>query len=175
MDDEVVRTIGVAIAVPEPWGEQLQIRRAEFGDRLAWTIPTHITLLPPTQVRTSRVPMVEQHLADAAAAHDTFTVELRGTSSFRPVTPTVFIQLTEGVDACMRLEAGVRSGPLRRRLPFDYHPHVTLVFDVDDDTLDRASEELANFSARFPVATITRYELGEEGVWFAESEFALRS
>ena len=43
----------MALTVPEPWGDELQEQRAAYGDRLAWTIPTHITLLPPTQVSAS--------------------------------------------------------------------------------------------------------------------------
>ena len=43
-------SIGVAIAIPEPYGSQLQSMRASFGDSLAEAIPTHVTLLPPTIV-----------------------------------------------------------------------------------------------------------------------------
>lgn len=46
-------TIGVSIAVPEPHGSLLQERRAGFGDPAACGIPTHVTLLPPTEVDTS--------------------------------------------------------------------------------------------------------------------------
>ena len=44
------RTIGVAIPIPEPYGRALQQVRESFGDPLARSIPTHITLLPPTEV-----------------------------------------------------------------------------------------------------------------------------
>jgi hypothetical protein len=43
-------TLGVSIAVPEPYGSLLQERRAGFGDPAAHGIPTHVTLLPPTEV-----------------------------------------------------------------------------------------------------------------------------
>ncbi|MGC5413367.1 2'-5' RNA ligase family protein, partial [Streptomyces sp. DT225] len=42
-------TLGVSIAVPEPYGSLLQERRASFGDPAAHGIPTHVTLLPPTE------------------------------------------------------------------------------------------------------------------------------
>ena len=41
------RTIGVAIPIPEPYGAELQRVRESYGDELARSIPTHITLLPP--------------------------------------------------------------------------------------------------------------------------------
>ena len=43
-------TIGVALPIPEPHGSELQAYREFFGDPLAASIPTHITLLPPTPV-----------------------------------------------------------------------------------------------------------------------------
>ena len=44
------RTIGVAIPIPEPYGTELQGVREAYGDPLARTIPTHITLMPPSEV-----------------------------------------------------------------------------------------------------------------------------
>ena len=38
-------TIGVAVAVPAPWADQLQDYRESLGDETAKTIPTHITLM----------------------------------------------------------------------------------------------------------------------------------
>ena len=43
-------TIGVAIAIPEPFGSELQRHRASFGDPQASAIPTHVTLVPPTDI-----------------------------------------------------------------------------------------------------------------------------
>src|SRR5665809_135446 len=40
-------TIGVAIALPEPWASDLQEYRTALGDETATLIPTHITLVPP--------------------------------------------------------------------------------------------------------------------------------
>lgn len=61
-------TIGVSIAVPEPHGSLLQERRAGFGDAAAHGIPTHVTLLPPTEVEDSALPAIEAHLTEVAAA-----------------------------------------------------------------------------------------------------------
>ena len=43
-------TIGVAVAIPEPWASELQDYRTSVGDATAAMIPTHITLIPPTEV-----------------------------------------------------------------------------------------------------------------------------
>ena len=53
-------TIGVSIAVPEPHGSLLQERRAGFGDAAAHGIPTHVTLLPPTEVADTALAFVKR-------------------------------------------------------------------------------------------------------------------
>ena len=168
-----IRTIGIAIAIPDPWGSDLQESRATYGDRQAWTIPTHITLLPPTQVPQERMAAVDAHLATTAAAGVRFDIELGGADTFRPVTPTVFLRVGQGAKDCSELERLIRSGPLRRRLTFPYHPHVTLAFDVADEVLNRAADEHRDFRLTFTATEFSRYELGEDGIWLPERDFPL--
>jgi len=172
-DGRDVHTIGVAIAVPSPWGEDLQEARAGYGDTTAWTIPTHVTLLPPTQVPDRRMDEVDRHLADIASDEPAFRIELGGAETFRPVTPTAYLRLSSGADACRRLASRVRSGPLRRRLPYDYHPHVTLAFDLADDILDRAVADFSDFAASFESRQFSRFEVNDDGIWLAERDFDL--
>jgi len=166
-------TVGVAITVPDPWGDELQELRASFGDRLAWTVPTHITLLPPTEVPRDRLAAVDDHLSQVAQQAEAFDVALSGTDTFRPVTQTSFVVVAEGAVQCERLADRVRSGPVRRSLPFPYHPHVTIAVDLADDAHDRAENRLAEFALRFEVAQIERYELAEYGVWESITNFGL--
>jgi 2'-5' RNA ligase len=165
------RTIGVAVSIPEPWGEQLRAHRASFGDPGASTIPTHVTLLPPTPVAAGDDGVVEKHLTEVAAAARPFDIHLRGTATFRPVSPVVFIQLVEGIGGCERLERAVRSGPLQRALQFYYHPHVTVAHHLPDEALDRAFRELADFQCRFRVDDFQLYEHGTDGVWRPQRSF----
>src|ERR1700710_1286056 len=97
--------IGVAIAIPEPWATQLQDYRAAVGDTTASSIPTHITLVPPTEVPDEELGAVEQHLAEVAHEVTAFDVHLRGTGTFRPVSPVVFVSLAEGISQCEQLAA----------------------------------------------------------------------
>ncbi|MYR00411.1 2'-5' RNA ligase family protein, partial [Streptomyces sp. SID6139] len=71
-------TIGVSIAVPEPHGSLLQERRAGFGDAAAYGIPTHVTLLPPTEVDRAALPAVQAHLVKVAATGRPFPMRLHG-------------------------------------------------------------------------------------------------
>ena len=166
------RVIGVALAIAEPYGTELQDWRERFGDPMARVIPTHVTLLPPITVDASLLPEIEEHLRAVAEDEEPFDIELRGTGTFRPVSPVVFVQLARGIGGCERLEGRVRSGPLARELPFPYHPHVTVAHDVPDEALDRAFAELADYTAQFSVWGFSLYE-HVDGVWRPQRDFPL--
>ena len=165
------RVIGVAVAIPEPYGSQLQAIRERLGDTQAQGIPTHVTLLPPTTVDGSLLPEIDEHLSAVATAQVPYVMALHGTGTFRPVSPVVFVTLVEGISACERLEIGVRSGVLWRPLHFNYHPHVTIAHDVRDEALDRAFHELRDYEIRFPVWGFSLYEHGSDGMWRPQRDF----
>jgi len=165
--------IGVALQVPPPFGPQLQQARAGFGDPLADLIPPHVTLLGPTVLDASELDELDEHLSGVGRAHAPFTVHLRGTGTFRPVSDVVFVQVVQGISECERLEQSVRSGPLTEELRFNYHPHVTVAHDVPVAALDRAFEELAGFHAQFLVDSLQVFEHGDDGVWRPVRDFPL--
>jgi 2'-5' RNA ligase len=168
-----VTTIGVAIAVPDPWGAQLQEYRTSLGDPSAHGIPTHITLMPPFEVDDGHLPEVEKHLAESAASKPAFRIHLRGTGTFRPVSPVVFVTVVRGISSCEQLALSVRSGPLATDLMFPYHPHVTVAHDLEDDLLDRAFEELAHFECEFDADHFLLYTHDPVLGWRPTREFAL--
>lgn len=166
-------TIGVSIAVPEPFGAALQDFRVSLGDEPARHIPTHITLVPPAEVPEGALPGIEEHLARAAAAHRPFRVRLRGTGTFRPVSPVVFVGVVEGISGCEQLAKATRSGPLAHDASFPYHPHVTVAHDVEDRLLDRAFAELSDFEAGFVVEEFWLYTHDERHGWRPALAFEL--
>ena len=167
-------TIGVSIAIPAPHGDLLQAKRASFGDPLAESIPTHVTLLGPTVVADKDMPAAVEHLEEVSAISRPFPMKLRGTGTFRPISPVVFVQVSGGLAECEVLERAVRQGPLERHLEFYYHPHVTVAHHVSEENLDRAFTELADFEATFEVAEFHLYEHGADQVWRPVRTFALR-
>ncbi len=166
-------TIGVSIAVPEPHGSELQQLRAGFGDAAAHGIPTHVTLLPPTEVDSADLLAIEAHLGEVAAAGRPFPMRLEGTGTFRPLSPVVFVRVVEGAEACAWLQKQVRdaSGPVARELQFPYHPHVTVAHGIDEAAMDRAFAELADYAAQWPCTGFALYEQGADGVWRKLREF----
>lgn len=158
-------TVGVALPVPEPWGRLLRDARLGYGEDRAAHIPTHVTLLPPTETTGARLEELLEHLATVGQQNPPFDMVLRGTGTFRPVSQVVFIQVAQGVSSCEQLERGVRSGPVSRELEFPYHPHVTLVHDEPPDVLDRAFADLADFTAEFVATEFVAYVHHGDEVW----------
>ena len=166
-------TIGVAIPIAEPYGTELQKYRAEFGDPMAASIPTHVTLLPPTEVAVADRTTISAHLAQVARCHPPFDMHLAGTGTFRPVSDVVFVAVARGIGNCELLSNDVRRGPLARSLSFPYHPHVTVAHDVPEDMLELAYTGLADLSAEFRVTAFTEFEQTPTGAWAVAREYPL--
>ncbi len=160
-----MRTVGVSIPIPEPYGEFLQRQREAFGDSRATLIPAHITILGPTEVSDTDIDALDDHLAHVAAQVAPFDVLLRGTGSFRPVSDVVFVQVARGISGCEALEGLTRSGRWHRPMPFPYHPHVTIAHDVAVADLDRAFDALADYRAEFAVDAIHLWDQDPAGLW----------
>lgn len=146
-------------------------RAALSGDRPE--TPAHITLAPPTEVDDAALPDVVEHLEEVAQHSSPFGVRIRGTGTFRPVSPVVFVGVVAGIAGCEALAKRVRSGPLHAEPSFPYHPHVTIAHGLADDLLDRAFEEQAGFDATWPVTSFTLYEHTSDSGWTPSRELTL--
>jgi len=166
-----MKMISVSISVPAPFGDELQRLRASFGDPSAKSIPTHVTLLSPTEMAEEDATQIHEHLQRVADAQHPFRMLLRSTGTFRPVSPVVFVQVAGGISACERIEQAIRSGPLKRDVPFYYHPHVTVAHKVDDEAMDRAFNDLASYECSFEVDAFDLFEYGDDLVWRAVHTF----
>jgi 2'-5' RNA ligase len=166
-------TIGISIAVPEPWGSALQDFRVTNGDAEGALIPTHITLIPPIEIAQEAMAGVEAHLSQVAATSASYRVHLRGSGTFRPVSPVVFVNLVEGISRTEQLAHNCRQGPLALGLRYPYHPHVTVAHHLSDERLDRAFEDLSAFDCAFSAADFHLYVHDPERGWKATRDFIL--
>lgn len=165
--------VGIVIGVPEPMASDLQRARASFGDPLAALIPAHITVVTTTE--TEDWDIAARHVRQVARRHKAFEISLRGTATFRPVSPVVYLQVESGHEECVALHKDMQTGPLSRDLPFPYHPHVTVAHDVSEAGMDYALESLQDYEARFMVRTIGLYEHDATGFWRLREEVALEA
>lgn len=162
-------TIGVVVAIPSPHREAIDAAREQY-EPAASDLPAHVTILAPIDVDAEAMPAVEAHLARVAAGTRPFRLTLRGTGTFRPVSPVVFVAVADGISACEQLEKRVRSGDMAVETRYPYHPHVTLAHDVPEPVLDRAFAELSGYEASMDVASVGLYEY-VDGRWNLVREF----
>lgn len=166
-------TVGVSIAIPEPHGELLRDKRRSFGDEMADRIPSHITLAPPLVVDEGGVESLAHDLAELADVFQPFTVSLLGTGTFRPISPVVFIAVSEGIAQIETLAEGVRKAIGAPDPEFPFHPHVTIAHNVPDAALDEALHDLIDFRCSFDVDAFHLYVDDAEQGWLPTSTFPL--
>ena len=165
--------VGIAIAIPDPFGAELAAWRARFGDPMAHTIPAHVTIVPPTDLPGVEVSRVLDHVRRSVAGTAAFSIRLSGTGTFRPLSPVTYIEVVGGGDTCDRLQAAVRTGILARPLKYSYHPHVTVAQNLPEAALDEAQQTLSGWACGFLVQHVTVYLHHEDGVWRPVEDVAL--
>ncbi|MBC7630197.1 2'-5' RNA ligase family protein [Aeromicrobium sp.] len=168
-------TIGVAIPVPDPYGAMLREKRADFGDPMAQTVPSHVTLVPPTVVDDVDLDDVCGALERASGSLSPFPMRLRGTGTFRPVSPVVFIAVSQGISCTEMLAKCLRNALASPDPQFPFHPHVTVAHNLDDPSLDRAYDELRDFECQFTVSEFALYHHQNGSGWVPQRSFALGS
>jgi len=168
-----VTIIGVAIPVPEPYGSLLREKRAVFGDPMAETVPSHVTLIPPTEVEDDELDVVHDALERASATLQPFPMRLRGTGTFRPVSPVVFVAVSQGISYTEMLAKSVRRALDSPDPEFPFHPHVTVAHNLDDASLDRAYDDLRDFECQFAVSEFALYHHQGDSGWVPQRAFTL--
>lgn len=166
-------TVGVAIEIPEPYGSQLRQARLDCGDPLAATVPSHVTLAPPLEIDEPSLDSMFERLSRAAAALPPFAMRLRGTGTFRPVSPVVFVAVSLGISYTEMLAARISALLDLPPTEFPFHPHVTIAHHVSDEALDSAYAALADFECQFQVEQFAFYLHDEVAGWVPERHFVL--
>lgn len=157
--------LGIALEVPQPWGEELQQWRLGFGDNTADHMPTHITLWPPTKLPAGTLDSLMRQVTDLCAATAQFPVATAGIASFRPVSPVVFLSIGDGSESLARIHRGVQTfiGDVRPAHP--YVPHITVAFHLPDSVLDAAESALGDFEVAWTATHISSFLRGRDGRW----------
>jgi 2'-5' RNA ligase len=114
------------------------------------------------------------HLGRVAESTAPFRIHLRGTGTFRPVSPVVFVGVVEGISQCEQLAADLREGQhWIEQKKFPYHPHVTVAHHLPEAQLERAFVELERYDARFDVTEMWMYLHDEHAGWRPSRSFPL--
>lgn len=142
-------SIGVTLDVPEPFATELREARLRLGDLRAGSIPTHITVIPPMEIPVESWPVVRSHIREVANDTSPFVIALRGSGTFMPTSPVVFVAVARGISECQTLSQRLRHGVLNQPLAFPYHPHVTIAQELGEAELESAFQEFSDFEAQF--------------------------
>lgn len=163
-------SLGVIITMPPALAAELGAWRQSFAGPGNGVVPAHITLVSG-RARRSFAEAAE-HVRKIARQTPPFTISLRGTGTFAPVSPVVFLNLEQGARECRELHEKLLGGPVEHVLDFDFHPHLTLAHDLDADTMALAETELAAFQAELEVTSIGLYDYSAGG-WALHEELTL--
>src|SRR4051812_7715986 len=154
------RRLGVALLLPEPVNREVDALRRACDDGALGRIPSHLTLVPPVNVREDAMDDARRVLREAAAPMRPFTVQLGPPTTFLPVNPTLYLAVSgPGLDAVHEVRERVFTEPLARPLTWAFVPHVTIADEMAPDRIAAAQEALAGYRA---TVTFERVHLLEE-------------
>ena len=85
----------------------------------------------------------------------------------------VFVTVVEGISGYEQLAEVRAARPLACDLQFPYHPHVTVAHHLDDEALDRAFEDLADFECAFEADRFSLYVHDVEAGWVPTRDYPL--
>ena len=146
------RTIGVAIPIPEPYGTRAAAASASpSATRWPRSIPTHITLLPPTDGRGRRPRRRSRSTCARSPSPSS-----RSTSTCAAPAPSTRCRRWCSCRWCSASATASGSSrgcaPARsaRELAFPYHPHVTVAHDLPTTCSQRAFDEMADLRRAVP-------------------------
>lgn len=158
--------LGVVALLPEPVATYVQAWRRSLREPFRDAVPPHVTLVPPQQVPTARLPEAIELVERAARLVAPATLRLRGGASFLPDSPVAYLVVAAGTATLGVLEAALRDPPLDRRT-YRFHPHVTIAQDLPAAELEAVVGELSDFRAEFRLTEIALMR-EEGGVWTPE-------
>ncbi|MBV8387501.1 MAG: GNAT family N-acetyltransferase [Acidimicrobiia bacterium] len=172
------RRLGVALLLPAPFDREVDALRRACDDGALGRIPSHLTLVPPVNVREDAMGDALRVLRSAAASIGSFTLQLGPPATFQPDSPTLYLVVSgPDIQTLGRLRDGVFVPPLERPLTWPFVPHVTLADEMAPDRIEAAVGALAGYRA---TVTFERVHLLEESktdsgrVWcpIADAPFA---
>ncbi|MBV9413271.1 MAG: GNAT family N-acetyltransferase [Acidimicrobiia bacterium] len=154
------RRLGVALLLPPPVDREVDALRLACDDGALGRIPSHLTLVPPVNVRDDAMPDALRVLREAAASVSPLTLQLGPPATFLPDNPTLYLSVTgPGSDELRTLRDRVFVPPLERPLTWPFVPHATIADEMEPDRITAAVEALAGYRT---TVTFERVHLLEE-------------
>jgi 2'-5' RNA ligase/ribosomal protein S18 acetylase RimI-like enzyme len=152
--------------VPAPVDAEIDGLRRALGDGALGRIPSHLTLVPPVNVRDDALGDALAVLRAAAARTSPLTVTLGPVRTFHPTNPVLYLEVG-GPDLAgvVAVRDAVFRAPLERHLSWPFVPHVTVADDATPERIEAAVVALADFSVTLTFDRVHLLAEGEGRVW----------
>jgi 2'-5' RNA ligase len=173
--------LGVALLLPPPVGAEVDVLRRAVGADDVDVLPSHLTLVPPVNVREDDMDAAVDLLRDAAERTKPFRITLGPPRTFLPINPVLFLEVGGDVAAVDGLRDRVFRPPLERTLTWPFQPHVTLLDQGTPEHIAAAAEALAEYRVEVTLERVhllreERRDEDGERIWrpIAEAAFGQR-
>lgn len=143
--------LAVALLPPEQLSLQVDGLRRMLGDHRLGELASHVTLVPPVNVRHEALPGIRRHLREIATGTERFELFLGPAATFAPATPTVHLSVGGDLERLFGLRGQLKSGPLQREDEWPFVPHVTLRESVAPELLAASLTTLSGSLGQWPV------------------------
>jgi 2'-5' RNA ligase len=168
--------LGVVLLVPEPWSAEVDGIRRALGDESLRRIPSHLTLVPPVNVRDDDLPATFDLVHQVAATCPPLQLRLGPVASFAPVNPVAYLKVTGDpaeVARLIGLKDDLHAGPLDRPEDWPFVPHVTVAAELPEDRLAAAVAALSELRVEIAFDRVHVLAEDEGRVWTPVAEAPL--
>jgi 2'-5' RNA ligase/GNAT superfamily N-acetyltransferase len=168
------------LLLPEPVGSAVDVLRRALGADDVDRLPSHLTLVPPVNVRDDDMDSALDLLRDVAERTSPFPLRLGPTRTFLPTNPVLYLEVGGDVAPVDKVRDKIFRPPLERNLTWPFHPHVTLLDNGDESKIRSAVDALADVRFECVIDRVhLLQESNDDGVrsWhpIAEATFGARA
>jgi 2'-5' RNA ligase len=168
------RRLGVALLLDPPVAAAVDGLRLAVGDPSLGRVASHITLVPPVNVRADQLGAALGCVRAAAGGQPgPLRLTLGPPATFLPDNPVLYLEVGGDLDALRALRDAVFVAPLERTLSWPWIPHATVADSAEEGRIAAAVTALDRFAV---VTTIGRLVLLQEGsgrIWRPLADAAL--
>jgi 2'-5' RNA ligase len=136
--------LGVALLFDAEATAAIDVLRRALGAGDVERLPSHLTLVPPVNVRVDELDDACDLLRDAAHRTEPFRLTLGPARTFLPINPVLYLEVGGDVPSVDELRDRIFRPPLERNLTWPFQPHVTVLDGGDEARIRAAVEALSD-------------------------------
>jgi 2'-5' RNA ligase len=157
--------LGVALLFDAAATAAIDVLRRALGADDVERLPSHLTLVPPVNVRVDELEDAFDLLRDAAHRTEPFRLRLGPARTFLPINPVLYLEVGGDVASVDKLRDRIFRSPLERNLTWPFQPHVTILDGGDEARIRAAVEALADVRIEVDITQVHLLkEHNDEGV-----------